>query len=79
MISHLPADIGVSPGQDALSEGRRLQLVLVKGELLHEHGGHVCGVKPHHWVHITRGLQWHHITITENSFLLAGIRLRRLQ
>ncbi len=38
---HLPAYVGVPSSQDVLGERRRLQLVLVKGKLLHQHRGHV--------------------------------------
>ena len=36
--AHLPAGVGGLPLQDVLGERRRLQLVLVKGHLVYDHG-----------------------------------------
>ena len=38
VAAHLPAGVGGLPLQDVLGERRRLQLVLVKGHLVYDHG-----------------------------------------
>ena len=56
-VTHLPADVGVPLLQDALCEGRGLQLVLVKREVLYQQRRCVFCVEQHNGMDVTRRLK----------------------